>query len=346
MHADELATTGLRRLRPKQRVPIDPDTKVQLHFRDMTITRNLKPTVRELLQSRELQEYYCRRFNWTIDIFDSVDWELFTPVYRKKAKKNLNFTNKYGIKTLPTGERMRRRCGNEDERCCSCGQAIETDDHLFQCKKRQQYQRQILGAVKRAEKGMEPNLHRLLKTGIKNYLDGKCDTLLHTCRTMMESTPNRAYPYNERQTDLIYEGLDDGPYSNKHSKYQEYHLLLAEQEVIGWDNLLRGKFSKEWRRLQREYEATQTMKKKAMSGTIGNNTKSPEDDDDDSDDDDDKQGNVTKTKKTKKKKKKKRKTDRFRKLTSTFFETAWKSMWEQRNKDRHQPDNKTNHSAT
>ena len=131
VHADELVTIGLHRLGPKQHVPLDTDSKVQLNYQGMTLTRNLKKNVRELIQLQDLKAYYCRRFEWTSDIFETIDWEIFSPVYNRQAKQGLQFANKYGIKNLPTGERMRRRCGNEDERCCSYGQRIETDDHLF-----------------------------------------------------------------------------------------------------------------------------------------------------------------------------------------------------------------------
>ena len=37
------------------------------------------------------------------------------------------------------------------------------------------------------------------------------------------------------------------------NKEHEYWQLQRNQEVIGWDNLLRGKFAKDWRKLIREY---------------------------------------------------------------------------------------------
>jgi hypothetical protein len=35
--------------------------------------------------------------------------------------------------------------------------------------------------------------------------------------------------------------------------YGRYDLLIDEQTVIGWDNLLRGKFSKQWKLQQQAY---------------------------------------------------------------------------------------------
>ena len=51
------------------------------------------------------------------------------------------------MKHLPTGDRMKRRGELDDERCCSCGAPLETDDHLFQCPKRRQFQRSILAVI-------------------------------------------------------------------------------------------------------------------------------------------------------------------------------------------------------
>jgi S-adenosylmethionine:tRNA-ribosyltransferase-isomerase (queuine synthetase) len=35
--------------------------------------------------------------------------------------------------------------------------------------------------------------------------------------------------------------------------YERYDLLIDKQTVIGWDNLLRGKFSKQWKIQQKAY---------------------------------------------------------------------------------------------
>ena len=125
--------------------------------------------------------------------------------------------------------------------------------------------------------------------------------------------------------------------------------MLGEQEVIGWDNLLRGKFSTEWRRLQREYEVLQEMKKKSLQSN--NKSDSDASDEEPDENNDDPNHNTTQKQKTtnkkKKKKKKKKKTDRFQVLIQIFFRSAGETMWKQRNKDWHQPGgNKTNLSAT
>ena len=179
--ADALATTGLNNGVPKERVPLDPAVMIQLHVDGKTITRSLKHTVREMINTITLRDYYCRRFGWTKKHFDLIDWEhIFTPVYNRHAKKRLNWINKFTTKNLPTGERMQRRGSYKVEQCCSCKQTLETDDHLFQCPVRPQFHRKIYGALKKIKKVLDPTLFYILKSSIKNYLENLTDSFHHS----------------------------------------------------------------------------------------------------------------------------------------------------------------------
>jgi hypothetical protein len=42
---------------------------------------------------------------------------------------------------------------------------------------------------------------------------------------------------------------------------ENYSLLIDEQRVIGWDNLLRGKFSKQWRIQKKSIYEQDTIKR-------------------------------------------------------------------------------------
>jgi hypothetical protein len=64
--------------------------------------------------------------------------------------------------------------------------------------------------------------------------------------------------------------------------YEIYDLLIDEQTVIGWDNLLRGKFSKQWkiqqkayvtrRKLRNPFSYKKTRRRKARELTKNKNT--------------------------------------------------------------------------
>ena len=83
IEADELATQGLKILEQKPHVPFDPDTKIQLYVNGCTITCNIKHTLREIIHLPALQKYYEIQLDWFSTTFDTVDWEIFRPVYMK-----------------------------------------------------------------------------------------------------------------------------------------------------------------------------------------------------------------------------------------------------------------------
>ena len=56
--ADKLATTGLQKLNQKPMVPIEPTSEVMFHFRNRTITRDFKRTMRHNISLPELMVYY------------------------------------------------------------------------------------------------------------------------------------------------------------------------------------------------------------------------------------------------------------------------------------------------
>jgi hypothetical protein len=91
--ADELATSGLKRLQEKPIIPMDPSTFFQFHIRGRTITRYFKRTVREIVQLPTLRKYCCERFKWSDNVFAIIDWDIFQPVYKNQPKEFNGCTN-------------------------------------------------------------------------------------------------------------------------------------------------------------------------------------------------------------------------------------------------------------
>jgi hypothetical protein len=221
--ADELATTGLKRLQEKPIVPMDPDTVIQFHIKGRTITRDLKKTVREIVQLPQIRTFYCERFGWTERLFDSIDWDIFRPVYKKyMSSKGIQWIHKFCIKKLPTGERVHKRDHFHDKRCASCWHCTEDDDHIFQCIQRRSLRKKIVKQISIMRNTVDPRLCDILQEGLQTYFNG-------------ESTTNAMFRLRGQ------EGME------------RYSLLIDEQIVIGWDNILRGKFSKQWKIQQKAY---------------------------------------------------------------------------------------------
>lgn len=180
-----------------------------------------------------IRKYYEEKIGWFSPVFDAVDWDIFSPVYRKRAKKNLTWINKYCMQTLPTDQRMKQTGSNEVEHCCTCRANIEDDDHLFQCEKRPQFLKQLQKELKKYANKLDPKLLKLILEGISNYVKNEVDPILKTCQ-LIEHTGARM-------------GQEVNPYAATYERvFAGYDMMLTEQASIGWDNLLCGKFSKQW----------------------------------------------------------------------------------------------------
>jgi len=59
--------------------------------------------------------------------------------------------------------------------------------------------------------------------------------------------------------------------------YEQYDLLMDEQTVIGWDNLLRGKFSKQWKIQQKAYVTRRKLRNPVLYEQIRRRKKREDD---------------------------------------------------------------------
>ena len=130
--------------------------------------------------------------------------------------------HKFCIKKLPTGERVHKRDHFHYKRCASCWHGKEDDDHVFQCVKRRSLRMKGLNQINLLENTVDPRLCDIMREGLMTYFNGESVSAAM----------------------LQIRGQDD---------MERYNLLIDEQVVIGWDNLLRGKFSKQWKLQQKPF---------------------------------------------------------------------------------------------
>ncbi|OEU14903.1 hypothetical protein FRACYDRAFT_241460 [Fragilariopsis cylindrus CCMP1102] len=143
-------------------------------------------------------------------------------VIKTSATKGIQWVHKFCIKKLPTGERVHQRDHFHDKRCASCLDD-EDDDHIFQCSKRRSVRKKVINQIINVLRNtVDTNLCDILQEGLMAYFKGECMS-----NTMFRIRGKKGM----------------GRYKN----------LIDEQSVIGWDNLLGGKFSKEWRLQQKAY---------------------------------------------------------------------------------------------
>ena len=135
----------------------------------------------------------------------------------------------------PVGHRIHKKESKYDEQCCSCWASSETDDHRLQCPKQSRHRNEIYQTIDRFASELDPTLHDILRDGIGKYLGGKEQTT-----------------YKVEDPDGI-----------------GYCVLQKNQAETGWNNLIRGKFSKHWRILEQKYTKKQAGLRKNQREQIG-----------------------------------------------------------------------------
>ena len=87
--------------------------KVQLNFDDGTITWNIPYFLQESLLLPPLCQQYLERFGWNTNEFNDINWDIFCPVYKKWAKKKLDWIHKFSTRNLLCGMRMKKHGGTD-----------------------------------------------------------------------------------------------------------------------------------------------------------------------------------------------------------------------------------------
>lgn len=222
VEADALATYILNEFyAPQPVVPFDPDSKVMLTIAGSTITRDIETHILHSRHSHNILEYYRKRFHWSIDDTDAIDWDNYASVY-KKFPRSRTFFSKFGWKKLPTGERLHKRSNCYDHRCQGCHEDLESDDHIFRCAKHEEWRRTLLKNISTTfSPYVDANLLLIIRIGLDSYFE------------------------------------DDVPRFNEHfpKRLSEtpYRDVIRQQTSIGWDQFIRGKVSKEWDKMQQYY---------------------------------------------------------------------------------------------
>jgi hypothetical protein len=157
---------------------------------------------------------------WDDTVMDSVDWDsLGTAIQQSSEMKT--FVTKLHHDLLPTGHRVHRYQAYYEKSCPSCDHENEDQAHLFQCHddRREEWRIQFVQTIrtKCRSRRVAPSLTTLLIQGIESIL---FDT---TFPAYEEDVPPSLRP------------------------------LAKEQGRIGWHQLIRGYWPKQWEQHQQTY---------------------------------------------------------------------------------------------
>ena len=226
VEADEMATLFQNTHGADRPVVImSPRTRAHLVTSEGTITSRYPEALRTAYTRPALQQYIQRRNQWSDATFASVNWTAHGIVLRNHFTLRLHFS-KLVHDILPTAYHLNKM--DKGRRCCPCcSHPIETRDHILRCPhpSRNKWRHAMLTDIQDTFGTLHFTYPPLLSL------------LLDTVREWM---------YHDEASKI--------EYTVDYCRYMpELHLLIRQQNKIGWRQMFQGRFSLEWSRIQGDY---------------------------------------------------------------------------------------------
>ena len=233
---DQLATYELKEFgRIYHAIPFDPSCSVALSIEGRTVTRDIERSIQETVFLSPLRSYICNRFNWSTEIFDTIEWEPFSQVY-SHFPRSRKFFYQFGWKKLPTGARLHSRESQYDDRCPLCECADESDDHLFRCSHadRKQWRESLVkGIHDKLSTFLDPEQLDMLCLGIRSFLRHDPTMLQHRF-----PDPSHNMPSADSDLDISCERSMCCDHSNQVSLTGLSHLTQGSHHVSSGNDSL------------------------------------------------------------------------------------------------------------
>eukprot|EP00980_Cylindrotheca_fusiformis_P010202 scaffold2269_cov65-Cylindrotheca_fusiformis.AAC.2 len=217
-------------------VPMLHHTRCLLHLANAeTATRSYKQTIRNIVPTSDLHQYMLKTFRWTASTIRIVDWTVFQRCRARLNHRHIQMT-KLIFDLLPTAVVVARSQPAAKDVCPLCKVDPETNAHLYQCS---------AASVRSWRSTTLTELRTLLE---------QWDTKHGLVEVLMSGL---SLAFDAESGDQL--SLMEFPLS--------LHSLIQEQNSIGWQQLLRGRVSCQWAKLQQEVYTARSETDKTVTGT-------------------------------------------------------------------------------
>jgi len=222
VQADELAELHLQN-HPDidhTKVPVLPTSGCQIELPKGTLTHNCKLELKNARCAPELQAKLQAKHSWNADIFNDIDWTAHGRALRRHEKHRVTLI-KYLHDMLPVGKLVNKMDPKYPPHCPSCACPLETRLHLFYCNNP-------------TRKKWRDNFC----TALHKYMDDNNTAMpiQHFVRVVLKALCFAPAGYDQR--------IPDDP------MYQD---LKDNQSAIGWREILKGRLTKTFSRIQDEH---------------------------------------------------------------------------------------------
>jgi hypothetical protein len=196
-----------------------------LQSRAGTISHDHKKQLRLARTEPPLRQRLCHRFAWDDATFDDVAWSCHGHALRRHSKHKTTLV-KYLHDWLPLGKQTHRYDKKYPASCPSCEAPIEDRDHFWCC----------------------PALSRLQW---KHAFIRSMQTYLHD----IDTAPDIQTQLIDALRVVLFSATTTGI-----TIQPGLHVTATAQRTIGWHQILRGRFSKQWITAQDQYLGTTASK--------------------------------------------------------------------------------------
>ena len=206
---------------------LPPGYKVILYIQDEPITTKYSQEIIRASHTPEIREYYRKKYKWTDDIMETLDWEAYTNAQKRfnhAAQKNIH---KYTHNWLPTGNNLQKRY-NTQNKCPYC-KLPENHLHVITC-----------ATHKEDNERFYQKFENMLK---RNKTD------LGLSKLMIQMLKGEEIEYDEKYKNKIW-----------------IQQLITEQKKIGTELMWTGHITQTWGDIQ-EHEYRQTEQKIGYTGS-------------------------------------------------------------------------------
>ena len=209
--------------RDYSRVPRLPHNKVQLHLSTGTVTSTIKRPLVKASQGPALIQQMCNDNAWESTTPATVDWEAHGILCRNVSHPVTHLKFLHGI--LPVGVQTQWYHPRYDKLCPCCLQHKETQFHFYRCpaESKDKWRSAFIQTIKDTcqSLGIVKALIDIMIAGVSCFFNGDVENK-STCHLFPHIFP------------------------------AQYRDLIKQQNAIGWLNFIRGRWSKEWAKLQHE----------------------------------------------------------------------------------------------
>jgi hypothetical protein len=102
-----------------------------LFIRGVKITSHIKEILTRQLLDGDMQTYLIEKENWSLQIFDSINWRSYGTAFKRIPRSRQTAVAKACHNLWHTGEKHKQYYGGH---CCMCGDAHEYWCHIITCK--------------------------------------------------------------------------------------------------------------------------------------------------------------------------------------------------------------------